>query len=423
MLLYRAVLLLMAGTLALPAQDVTRSKDVRDIAKGGSGAIPRLAKLLADPNLEIRLEAVKQIVAIGTQYSLDPLVQATRDNDPEIQVRATDGLVNFYVPDYLKTGLTASLRRVGTSIKGKFTDTNDLVVDPYIQVRPDVIIAIGKLASGGAHLDVRANAARAVGVLRGKAAVPDLLEAIRTKDSNVIFESLVALQKIRDESAAPGIAFLLRDFDQRVQIAAIETTGLLRNKQALPGLVDAFNRARDTKVRRAALTSIAMLADPGSRDLFARYLTDKDDRMRGAAAEGFARLANPADFALVDQAYQTETKTSPRLSLAFAVVALGKTEVSEFSPLQYLVNTLNSNSWRGEAYPLLVELARTPQVRTALYTRLPGGTRDEKIGLLRVLAASGDKESLAPMQRLQTDTDIQVSQEAVRAVRTLQARL
>jgi HEAT repeat protein len=423
MLLHRAVLLLMAGTLALPAQDVTRSKDVREIAKAGSGAIPRLAKLLADPNLEIRLEAVKQIVAIGTQYSLDPLVQATRDNDPEIQVRATDGLVNFYVPDYLKTGLTASLRRVGASIKGKFTDTNDLVVDPYIQVRPDIVVAIGRLARGGGNLDVRANAARAVGVLRGKAAVPDLLEAIRTKDSNVIYESLVALQKIRDESAAPMIAFLLRDFDQRVQIAAIETTGLLRNKQALPGLVDALNRARDNKVRRAALTAIARLADTSSRDLFAGYLTDKDDRVRGAAAEGFGRLANPADFALVDQAYQAETKTSPRLSLAFAVVTMGKTEVSEFSPLQYLVNTLNSNSWRGEAYPLLVELARTPQVRAALYTRLPGGTRDEKIGLLRVLAASGDKESLAPMQKLQTDSDLEVAQEAVRAVRTLQARL
>ena len=85
----------------------------------------------------------KAIVDIGTQRSLDPLVKATADNDPEIQIRATDGLVNFYVPGYVKTGLTASLRRVGSSVKAKFTDTNDLVIDPYIQPRPEVIAALG----------------------------------------------------------------------------------------------------------------------------------------------------------------------------------------------------------------------------------------------------------------------------------------
>jgi HEAT repeat protein len=423
MVLHRAALLALAATLQIVAQDPTRAKDVREIGKGGSSAIPRLQQLLSNPNLEIRTEAVKQIVEIGTQYSLDPLVQATRDNDPEIQIRATDGLVNFYVPGYVKTGLSASVRKVGTSIRGKFTDTNDQVIDPYIQVRPDVIAALGKLARGGASMEVRANAARAIGVLRGKAAIPDLIEAIKTKDSDVIYESLVALQKIRDESAAPQISFLLRDFDQRVQIAAIETTGLLLNKDAVPALVNVLNNARDAKVRRAALTAIAMLPVPTSRSLYARYLQDRDDRMRGAAAEGFARLKSPSDLATIEKAYQDETKTSPRLSLAFAVVSLGKTEISEFSPLQYLINTLNSNSWRGEAFPFLVELAREPSVRAALYGRLPGGTKDEKIWLARVLARSGDKDSIAPLQKLQNDSDAEVSQEALRAVRTLQARL
>ena len=133
--------------------------------------------------MDVRREAVKAIVDIGTQRSLDPLIKATGDNDPEIQIRATDGLVNFYVPGYVKTGLTASLRRVGSSIKGKFTDTNDLVIDPYIQPRPEVIAALGRVASGGASLEARANAARAVGILRGRQALPDLEQALRSKDT------------------------------------------------------------------------------------------------------------------------------------------------------------------------------------------------------------------------------------------------
>src|SRR5262249_12829883 len=134
MLVYRAFLLPIALCFSLDAQDVTRPKDVREIAKAGSAAIPKLHALLKNPSTEIRLEAVKQIIDLGTVASLDPLVQAAQDNDPEIQIRAIDGLVNFYLPGYVKTGLSASLRRVGTTIKGKFSDTNDQVIDPYIQV-------------------------------------------------------------------------------------------------------------------------------------------------------------------------------------------------------------------------------------------------------------------------------------------------
>ena len=68
-----------------------------------------------------------------------------------------------------------------------------------------------------------------------------------------MYESLTALQKIRDESAGPRITFLLRDPDQRVQIAAVEAVGLLRTREATPDLLEALKRARDAKVRRAIL--------------------------------------------------------------------------------------------------------------------------------------------------------------------------
>jgi HEAT repeat protein len=399
-----------------------RARGARELGKQGSEAIPALQKLLGDPDLDVRLEAVKSIVSIGTQHSLDALVQATRDSDPEIQIRATDGLVNFYLPGYVQTGLTASLKRVGTSIKGRFTDVNYQVIDPYIKVRPEIIEALGKLARGASSMEARANAARALGVLRGKAAVPDLLQAVRSKDTQVIYEVLVALQKIRDPEAAPGIAFLLRDLDEKVQVAALETTGLLQNKEALPRLYDALRDAKSKKVKRAALTAIAMLPDEKSRPVYQRYIHDKDDASRAAAAEGFARLENASDLPMLEKLFQEEKKMNPRLSLAFALVKLGKTEVSEFSPLQYLINTLNSSSWRGIARPFLIELSRTPTVRQALYQALPQATKDEKIGIAQVLARSGKKDSIAHLEPLTNDSDPEVVQEALRAVRTLKAR-
>jgi HEAT repeat protein len=286
-----------------------------------------------------------------------------------------------------------------------------------------VISAIAQLATGGNGMESRANAAHALGILRGKAAVPELLEAVHSKDTDVIYESLVALQKIRDESAGPGIAFRLHDLDPKVQIAAIQTTGVLLNHAAVPDLIDALNRTHDAKVKREALTAIAMLPQEKSRALYAQYLQDKDDRMRAAAAEGYARLRNQADMSMIEKAWQEEAKPSPRLSLAFAQVMLGKTELSEFSPLQYLINNLNSAAYNGVAFPFLVELARDASVRQALYAPLETATKDEKIGLARVLARSGDNESVAPLDKLSKDNDPAVAQEGLRALRSLQSRL
>ena len=424
MRVFAATLLLLAAFLPLAAQDV-KPKDVRDLAKGGASAIPKLQQYLKNQPPDIRAEAVKQLTEIGTAASLDPLIQATLDDDPQIQILATDGLVNFYSPGYVKTGIAGSLRKVGTSIKGKFTDTNDLVIDGYVVVRPDVIAAIAKMVTGGVNSDVRANAAHAMGILRGKDGVPQFIEAVHSKDTDVIYEALVALQKIRDESAGPPIAFRLRDLDAKVQIAAIQTTGVLLNKAAVPDLTDVLNRAHDLKIKREALTAIAMLPVPASRSLYAQYLHDKDDRMRAAAAEGYARLRDTADLPMIQKAWQEETKTAPRLSLAFAQVMLGKNELSEFSPLQFLVNNLNSASYNGVAYPFLVELARDPSVRAQLYLALGAGTvtKDEKIGLARVFARSGDNESVAALQKLSQDTDSTVAQEGLRALRTLQSRM
>lgn len=409
--------------LAQGADDKQRIRAIKDLGKLGSESIPKIQPYLKDASVEVRSEAVKAIVEIGTQRSLDALIEATRDNDPEIQIRATDGLVNFYLPGYVKTGLSASLKRAGTAIKGKFTDTNDQVIPPYVQVRPDVGTAIGKIASGAASMDARANAARAAGILRARPALDDLISALRSKDDTLMYESLIAIQKIRDPSAGPRITFLLRDLNDRVQVAAIETTGLLRNTGASPDLRDVLEHARSARVKRAALTALAMLPDPGNKPVYWKHFADKDDGLRGAAAEGIGRLQDASQLKTLEAAFENERKMNPRLSLAFACVATGRNELSEFSPLQYLVNTLNSKLYRGVAQPFLVELARDPGVRRTLYGALKSGTRDEKIYLGQVMAATGDKETLKYLEALAADPDAEVAQEGLRALKSLRARL
>ncbi len=398
-------------------------KDVRAVAKQGQTAIPTVAGYLNSASVDTRIEAVKQLTALGGKDSIDPLILATRDADPEVQIRATDGLVNYYLPGYVKQGLGSSLVRAGASIKAKFNDKNDQLIDPFVIVRPEAIAALGQLARSGASMDSRANACRAIGILRGDAALPDLVDALRSKDNDVMYEALAAMQKIRDPAAGPKITYLLRDLDDRVQTTAIETAGLLRSTDALPVLRRIVANPRNSKAERAALAAIAMMPEAQDRELFLREMGAKDEKLRVAAVEGLARIGNPADEPALQKLWQSEDRMAPRLASAFALTMDGSLALAEDSPFRYLIDTLNSAAWDDVAYAYLAEGARRRPVRDSLYTALGDATKDEKIYLARVLAVSGDKASLPYLDKISRDTDSDVAQEGLRALRSLRARL
>jgi HEAT repeat protein len=417
------IILALAASLAFSQDAKQRARSAHDLGRQGEDAIPKLLPFVTDNDIAVRVEAVKSLDEIGGPKTVDSLVRLVNDPDPEIDVRATDGLVNVYLPGYLKTGISGTLQHVGTSIKAKFSDSNDQVIDAYVEVRPEVITALGTLVNHGEGVTARANAARALGILRGRAAIPELVEAVHSKDDSVMFEALTAIEKIRDPSAAPKIAFRLRDLEEKIQIAALSTTGILLNRDAAPDVRDALQHARTAKVRKAALTALAMFGTPADHAIFLGYLSDKDDNLRAAAAEGLGRIKNPVDRPTLDTAFKNEHKMGPRLAVAFALVSLGNLDTADFSPLRYLINTLNVRSYQGVAIAYVTELARDLNVRLAIYPMLPRATKDEKVQLCTVFARSGEKDTLPYLETLSVDPDKDVAPEAVRCLRTLRARL
>ncbi|HEX4136886.1 MAG TPA: HEAT repeat domain-containing protein [Bryobacteraceae bacterium] len=398
-------------------------KDVRAVAKQGQIAIPTVAGYLNSAGVDTRIEAVKQLTALGGKDTVEPLIRATKDADPEMQILATDGLVNYYLPGYVRQGLGSTLIRAGASVKAKFSDANDQIIDAFVIVRPDVIAALGQLARGGSSMDSRANACRAIGILRGRAALPDLIDALRSKDNNVMYESLAAMQKIGDPAAGPRITYLLRDLDDRVQMTAISTAGTLRSTDALPTLRAIIANPRNAKAERAALGSIAMMPAMQDRDLFLRELGAKDEKIRAAAAEGLGRIGNRADEPTLDKSWQDEEKIAPRLAAAFGLVMEGRLDLADDAPFRYLINNLNSAAWHDTAYAYLVEAARRKPVLEALSLSIDPGSKEEKIYLARVLSASGDRSSVSYLDKVSRDSDQDVSKEGLRALRSLRARL
>lgn len=422
-----AVVLL--ATAAATAQDAESDKQkvraLKEWGKQGSPAIPKIAPYLEDGSTEVRVEAVKALVTAGTQRSLDALIKALTDSDPEVQIRATDGILNFYLPGYVTQGITASVRRAGNSVVARFTDDSPAAaVEPGTPIRPEIIEGLSRLARASSSTEARANAARALGVLRARDGVPALVDSMRSKDSRIMYETLIALQKIRDRDAGQRAVFAVRDLDEKVQLAAIETVGILTTKEAVPELKRVLENTSSKKVRRAALTSLAQIAEPASRSLLANYVDDKDEWLRSSAAEGLGRIRAVEDQPRINSLFGEEYKMVAKLGQAFALVLYGNLEMGESSPLGYLFSQVNQKTWRGVAVPYLSELASGGEgVRKALYGRLETPmTQAERLAFCEILGASGAKDAEEPLERLARDEDPEVARDALKALRLVRMR-
>ena len=424
--------ILLWGTLAvcaLSAQDWIaglesgdedeRVKAVRAMAKSPDGFrhLDKLAPLLSDDSEEVRAATVIALMKMRSLEAQPLLIEAAADTSPNVQALAVDGLVSLYVPDYVKLGRLSALRSFASSLKSRFSKPSPLVVSAYIDVNPAALEAIASVLVRGSSNEAKANAARALGVLRGTDHVDALLEGARSRDSATIIESVLAIKKIQAVSAGPDIVFLLRDPVPEVQEAAILTVGQLRTPEAVPQLVQLCEGSTKGRIRAHALTALAKIPDNGQRRLFTSFLSHKDKLLRAAAAEGLGRIGDPADKRVVDHQFSIEKAQGVRLSLAFAGVLLG-------NPLRlsYLIEGLNSTTRRLEARPFLVELAREPEVLSKLYIPLTTGSVPQRRHLAFVLSQSGTPESIPHLESLTRDAVPEVSAAAVEALRVLRAR-
>ena len=321
---------LLAQSQDLQSTDAkVRRKAVEQLAdRGGGGAqkCEALASLVRDPAPDVRDEVVIALIKVGGQPCLEPLRVATRDASPDIQSMAVDGIVNFYMPGYVRFGWLNSVKSFGGNVKKRFTTPEPLILQPSIQAAPADIAAIAPLITGGSSMDSRANAARAVGILRGSAAVPQLKEALHSENDTVVIEALRSLEKIGDVSVGPEVVPSLASPNDDVREAAAHAAGQLRVKEAIRDLSRLTKGDKDKEVRRESLVALAKIPENGEERTFLLFLRDKDEQMRAAAAEGLGRGGVATDLATVNDAFAQEKSESARLSMAFAAAYLGDLE-------------------------------------------------------------------------------------------------
>lgn len=373
-------------------------------------ATPHLVALAHDPVDAVRREVELSLERMEDIQALPGFIAFASDVQNDIRSRAVASLVNIHLPR--STGVAAVLTRFGELITVVPDRDLEIVVEPDVRVDPAVVATL-QARIGDSERRIRRTAIRGLGILRSKAAVPDLTQLVREdRDDGLRFEGVRALWKINDTSIAPELVALLNVNNDTVRNELIETLGSMRYRGAVPELTRIVEQSgRINRARILALAALADIADPSSTPLFETLKMDENELLRVYANEGIARTADSSQKSPISAARLVEKSPRVRTAQAFALFRIGEHEY-----LDELIRGLERKSTRDLAREYLLETRA--EDREALFApRSVSSTA--RAELADVLGLMGDPHALTRLQELTHDSDADVARAAERAARRI----
>ena len=396
-----------------------RAKAAKDLAKNGTPAdVPALASVIKDPEVDVRREVVAALGAIHAAESLDPLIEATRDENLKIRSLAIENLVNYYAGSSESGGFIGMWKNTWTKAKGHFTDDDSNVkIDPRINVEPKVVAALVEALNNIDALQPSRRAARGLGILLARDAVPELVKGAHTFDEERAIECLNSLLKIKEISAGPQLVDLLESPSEDIRLEAAVVVGLLKTEEAVPKLQTMYENGANKPTQEKSLQGLAYIGSPVSLPIFMKALWSNDKSIRAIAAEGLARAGDAQALAELEKAVNGEKSAEPRFAMMFAITALGN-----MTYLSDLISGLGAR-FRGDVVrSYLIELSRKPEMLARLYPFMSHRDTDVRRQLCTVLMYNGDASSIKHLERLSHDPKNEVAAEALRALRVVRMR-
>lgn len=367
-------------------------------------AVAPLTGLVRDPEPKVRLEMVRALRQLRDLSAVATLATSLGDGDPQIREEVVGTLVELYTERERGTPVARFLE--------VFSDEEERASLPlHAPVEPAVYDGLARTLSD-ADPGVRRQAAFALGILDGRAAVRELQNALQDGDDGVRAAAASALGKVGREDDGRALVPLVSDASSQVRVRALRSLGVLRTRAAGPALREAYESARGKDAGLGVLEALARVADPGSRDLFTRLVQDPDPAKKRLAIEGLARISDASMLPAFKKDYQRERDEDLRLALAFALTLLGDHAFTDSLVLCLPSRTLGS---RCSAY--LAELGGA--VLSELYAYLGDPDAAIRASLCDLLGAVGDEDTPARLQPLVSDPSAQVSDSANRAIERL----
>lgn len=394
-----------------------RRKAARELGETLSReAVPPLLGAVGDQDPEVRRAAVKSLGLIRDSGAVTMLLNALEDGVPEVRREAVIALVNLYTEKDASFFLAREAKRLYARLNpfSGPVPSDDTVIEPDVTVAPAVIDGIAERLRDS-HREVRFYAANALGVLRGQAAIPRMVEGMNGAEPNLQVAILRSFYKIRDRSVAGEVQPYLLNTNKKVRNEALLTLGLFKSLEALPQIQTLYDQNPGRDVRLNCLEAMALIGDPGSLPVFRRHLSDGGPKYRQFAAEGIGRAGDASVAEDVSRAFLAEKKPAPRLAMSFALYSLDRKE-----HLDQVVAALKERMIHQQAEAYLLELK--DRVAPRLVNYLSDSNPLVRRRLCLVLGRIGDSSTAEKLRPLLKDDDTEVVSEATRALRRIGAR-
>lgn len=381
-----------------------------------------------DEDPDVRAESLQSLGKIKDFAALPEMIDALKDPKSDVRSVAIKSLVALYTEhdiDFITN------RRSGWNLFNPFLDTNDHeIVEPYITVEPTIVTAIGESARGDRERDVRISAIRAIGVLRGAAAIPQLADAINA-DQDLRIEVLRAFIKIGDQSAGPHLIPFFRDSDHKVRTQAMVAAGMLKYKPAVEPLLSVYGLGPEKKGTfkkvgdkvkgrlsylpwrdEAALWALSLIGDEKAEQTFVENMIDKDADRRQYAIEGLARIADPRYLDQISRLVLTEKHTDVRLAEYWALYKMGST-----SNIQYVVRKLETDQ-DDQARTYLLESNAVD-----LYPHIQSSSKEVRRKVIEILGRIGDQDTIKELEPIVRTSSAATADIATVAIKRIEWRI
>ena len=185
-------------------------------------------KALQHSDWRIRSRAIDLLKSVKEPSILQPLLTALKDVDPVVRIKAIEALGEYKEP------------WIAPAIAEKFGDDDAGVVDvAVLSMRAQGEVAIEYLLPSLKNPMSRNAIARALGEIGNNKAIPALIQAIKDDSTGNIYNLVNALGSIKDKIAVNVLADILLKHTRGIdREAAAKALGEIGDRAAIPALIE-----------------------------------------------------------------------------------------------------------------------------------------------------------------------------------------
>ena len=354
-------------------------------------AMPQVAQDVENPSAKVRRQALRALRERGGPETLTLLARLLADPEPDIRESAVAGVIGVYVQPPGK-------RSVGSAAAAFEVARFRVELWPV----PDELSAALVKALADEWPSIRRDAAYALGIVLtppiSDAVAFEIEASLSDREPSVRIAAARALGHLQVRTAAVPLVGRINDEDLDVRLASMNALGDLRDAGAVVALTDQFTFYVRGAAGRAALSALGAIGQESSNPLFDAQTTSGYPAHRRAAYEGLARSGRAVAVApRIEAAMASEKDSRVLIAMAFALAAAGRDGINR------VLDALADRDRADAALGYLVELGRPHVAAVAARLSDPNPVVREQIAV--ALGFIGGPEAAAALKGASGESD------------------